>query len=89
LVQKGVTSVVAAGNEAQDAANVSPARTTEAITVGATDINDTLAGFSNYGTLVDILAPGVNILSSWNSRDYEYVSISGTSMGECARPVYF
>ena len=54
---------MAAGNENSDACAVSPARTAEAITVGATDTTDARASFSNYGTCLDIFAPGVNILS--------------------------
>lgn len=54
---QGVTVVVAAGNEFQDACNVSPASATDAITVGSTDIDDKFSYFSNYGKCVDILAP--------------------------------
>ena len=54
---QGVTVVVGAGNEYQDACNVSPASATGAITVGSTDKNDTFSNFSNYGKCVDILAP--------------------------------
>ena len=54
---QGVTVVVAAGNEAQDACNVSPASATGAITVGSTDKDDKFSDFSNYGKCVDILAP--------------------------------
>lgn len=69
---------VAAGNEAQNAANVSPASETSACTVGATDINDNMASFSNYGSVLDVFAPGVNIISTWlNGRTN---TISGTSM---------
>ena len=61
----GVFMAVAAGNEAQDAANSSPASEPTVYTVGATDSSDRLASFSNYGSIVDILAPGVSILSTW------------------------
>ena len=54
---QGVTVVVIAGNEYQDACNFSPASATGAITVGSTDKNDTFSNFSNYGKCVDILAP--------------------------------
>ena len=54
---QGVTVVVAAGNEYQDACNVSPASATGAIAVGSTDIEDKFSYFSNYGKCVDILAP--------------------------------
>ena len=65
VVSAGVFLAVAAGNEAQDASNSSPASEATAYTVGATDSSDRLASFSNYGTVVDILAPGVSILSTW------------------------
>lgn len=55
---KGVTVVVAAGNENQDASNVTPASCTGVITVGATTNSDTRASYSNYGSIVDIAAPG-------------------------------
>jgi hypothetical protein len=75
----GVPVVVAAGNENQNAANTSPARTPDAITVGAyDDSDDTLAYFSNFGSSVDLLAPGVNIRSCWLNNRYRV--LSGTSM---------
>jgi subtilisin len=94
-VNAGVTYVVAAGNESDDAANHVPAAYDEVITVSAladfngepggsanptcrTDGDDTLADFSNYGADVDIIAPGVCILSTW--KDGGYATISGTSM---------
>jgi subtilisin family serine protease len=71
--------VVAAGNENQNAANTSPARVVEAITVGAyNDRNNILENFSNYGTVVDLLAPGVDIRSCWLRNGYRV--LSGTSM---------
>ena len=60
---------VAAGNENQNAANVSPARVQGAITVGATTIRDDRASFSNFGAVVDIFAPGLNVISTWNEND--------------------
>ncbi|WP_134773952.1 S8 family peptidase [Ornithinimicrobium flavum] len=80
LTGAGVTTVVAAGNEDQDACNVSPARATSAITVGATDAADVRAGFSNYGSCVDLFAPGVSITSAWYRSDTQLSTISGTSM---------
>ena len=65
----GVTVVVAAGNDDDDACNYSPARAPSAITVGATDDTDTRAWFSNWGSCVDVFAPGVGVLSAWNSGD--------------------
>ncbi|ADV67955.1 S8 family peptidase [Deinococcus maricopensis] len=76
----GLTMVVAAGNENQDACNVSPARAPSAITVGATTNTDARSSFSNYGSCVDIFAPGSNITSSWNTSDTATNTISGTSM---------
>lgn len=78
LIASGVTCVIAAGNDNADANNTSPARVRQAITVGATDINDSRASFSNFGTAVDIFAPGVNVTSAW--WDGGYNTISGTSM---------
>lgn len=65
LVQAGVFLAVAAGNSAANAANYSPASETTACTVGATTNTDTLASYSNYGSVVDILAPGSSIVSSY------------------------
>jgi subtilisin len=94
-VNAGVTYVVAAGNESDDAANHVPAAYPEVITVSAladfdgepgglaaptcrADEDDTFANFSNYGAAVDIIAPGVCILSTWNDGGYN--TLSGTSM---------
>jgi subtilisin family serine protease len=72
---------VAAGNSfGADACNASPASTPRATTVGATDITDTVAAFSNLGTCLDLFAPGVNIYSAWATADNAYNTISGTSM---------
>ena len=76
----GVTYVVGAGNSNANACNYSPARVTEAITVGATTSTDAEASFSNYGTCVDLLAPGVSITSAWRTSDTATNTISGTSM---------
>lgn len=76
----GVTVVVAAGNEGQNACYVSPARSTAAVTVGATRTNDGLASFSNYGTCVDINAPGVAIRSAMHTSSSAVGDMSGTSM---------
>jgi subtilisin family serine protease len=79
-IADGVVYAIAAGNSSADASTASPARVAEAITVGATDINDGFASFSNYGPLVDILAPGVDITSAWRTSDVATNTISGTSM---------
>jgi cerevisin len=79
-VGAGVHVVVAAGNESQDANNSSPARSPAVITVGAVDIQDQLASFSNVGSPVDILAPGQDILSAGFEADDAVKNLSGTSM---------
>lgn len=77
----GVVPVVAAGNENQNAANSSPASAAGAITVGAIDQrNDRKASFSNFGAVVDIFAPGVNVVSVDGKSDNGSKSLSGTSM---------
>ncbi|KAK2141351.1 hypothetical protein LSH36_1114g00034 [Paralvinella palmiformis] len=64
LIDGGVTVCIAAGNSNADACRFSPARVADAITVGASGINDVSASFSNYGTCLDLFAPGVDILST-------------------------
>jgi len=78
MVSAGVFLAVAAGNDGANAANYSPASEASACTVCATDSSDTFASFSNYGSVVDVCAPGVSILSTWNNGGTN--SISGTSM---------
>jgi hypothetical protein len=80
VIQKGVTVVVAAGNSEVNACTASPARIAEAITVGATDRYDLRADYSNWGSCVDLFAPGTAINSAWNSSDTAYNTINGTSM---------
>jgi subtilisin family serine protease len=77
---RGVTVVVAAGNENQNACNVSPSRAPNAITVGSTTSSDARSSFSNYGSCVDVFAPGSNITSSWYTSTSATNTISGTSM---------
>ncbi|WP_405588471.1 S8 family serine peptidase [Streptomyces sp. NBC_01092] len=79
-IASGVTFAVAAGNESTNASTKSPARVTEAITVGATTSTDAKASYSNYGTVLDLFAPGSSITSAWNSGDTATNTISGTSM---------
>ncbi|MFE5945768.1 S8 family peptidase [Streptomyces sp. NPDC056480] len=79
-IASGVTYAVAAGNDSSNASNYSPARVAEAITVGSTTNTDARSSFSNYGTVLDIFAPGSSITSSWNSSDSATNTISGTSM---------
>jgi subtilisin family serine protease len=80
LVNAGVVVCVAAGNSTVDACTTSPADDPDVITVGATDQNDAKASFSNYGSCVDIFAPGVSIISSYYTSTSAYVYMSGTSM---------
>ncbi len=80
LLDLGVTVVVSAGNSNKDACQSSPARYQGSITVGASDITDLYASFSNYGPCVDIFAPGVGINSSVSSSNVAYNVYSGTSM---------
>jgi subtilisin family serine protease len=79
-IAKGVTYAVAAGNDHKDACRQSPAHAPAAITVGATDVNDTRATFSNYGSCLDIFAPGVRIPSAAHTSDTATKAMSGTSM---------
>ena len=79
-VSKGVTMVVAAGNSNANACNYSPARAPSAITVGATTSADARASYSNYGTCLDLFAPGSGITSAWHTSDSATNTISGTSM---------
>lgn len=79
-IASGITYGVAAGNESTNANTKSPARVAEAITVGATTNTDAKASYSNYGTILDLFAPGSNITSSWGTGDTATNTISGTSM---------
>jgi subtilisin family serine protease len=79
-INAGITFVVAAGNSSSNACNFSPARVAAAVTVGATDENDTRATFSNFGSCLDLFAPGVRIVSTWNSSNTATATLSGTSM---------
>ncbi|WP_329159617.1 S8 family peptidase [Streptomyces sp. NBC_01717] len=79
-IASGVTFAVAAGNESADASEGSPARVPEAITVASSTVDDEQSSFSNYGSVVDIYAPGSDITSSWNDSDDATNTISGTSM---------
>jgi subtilisin family serine protease len=79
-IRAQVTYVVAAGNGNSDAATYSPAGLPEAITVGATNGGDSRAEFSNYGSRLDVFAPGVAITSAWIGSDLMVATASGTSM---------
>src|SRR5687768_17962171 len=65
LVNAGVTVVVAAGNSNANACNYSPARAANAVTVGSTTSTDARSSFSNYGSCLDVFAPGSSITSAW------------------------
>jgi subtilisin family serine protease len=85
MIADGVATAIAAGNgnaggRAQDACKYSPARVSEAMTIGATDRSDTKASWSNYGNCVDWFAPGVGITSAWYNSNTATSTISGTSM---------
>ncbi|MGX4735201.1 S8 family peptidase [Kitasatospora griseola] len=79
-IASGLTYTVAAGNQGLDASQHSPARVASAITVGATDIEDDVASYSNYGPLVDLHAPGDEITSAGIAYDEDSDVMSGTSM---------
>jgi hypothetical protein len=79
-INSGVVYAIAAGNSNLNACNYSPARVAAAITVGATTSGDARASYSNFGTCVDIFAPGSGIVSSYNTSDNSSASLSGTSM---------
>jgi len=79
-VAAGIHFAVAAGNDNADSCNYSPAAAENAVTVGASALDDSRAYFSNYGKCNDIFAPGLNILSTWIGSKYAVNTISGTSM---------
>jgi subtilisin family serine protease len=79
-INAGVTYAVAAGNSNANAANFSPARVGAAITVGSSTSSDGRSSFSNFGSVVDIFAPGSSIRSAWYTSDTATNTISGTSM---------
>jgi len=79
-INDGVTFAIAAGNSNTNACNSSPARVANAITVGATTSTDARSSFSNFGTCLDIFAPGSSITSDWYSSNTATNTISGTSM---------
>jgi serine protease len=76
----GISSIVAAGNDNQDAINSTPCNAANSICVASSDSTNTLSSFSNWGTTVNIIAPGSSIMSSWYDADNSYMTISGTSM---------
>jgi hypothetical protein len=79
-INRGVTYVLAAGNESTDACSKSPASTPAAITVGSTTEHDSQSNFSNWGSCVDVYAPGSDITSAWHTSNTATNTIGGTSM---------
>ncbi|HWS33594.1 MAG TPA: S8 family peptidase [Actinoplanes sp.] len=79
-IAAGITYGVAAGNDNANASSYSPARVATAITVGATTSTDARASYSNYGSVLDIFAPGTSITSAWYTSTTATSTISGTSM---------
>ncbi|OXM61587.1 serine protease [Amycolatopsis sp. KNN50.9b] len=79
-IAAGVTYAVAAGNSNTNACTSSPSRVAAAITVGATTSTDARASYSNYGSCLDIFAPGSSITSAWIGSTSATNTISGTSM---------
>ncbi|MBA4159580.1 MAG: S8 family peptidase [Gemmatimonadetes bacterium] len=85
MIAAGVATAIAAGNgnqggREQDACKYSPARVTEAMTIGATTNTDAKTSWSNYGNCVDFFAPGASITSAWHTSNTATNTISGTSM---------
>jgi subtilisin family serine protease len=79
-INAGVTAVVAAGNDNANAGNYSPARVANALTIGSSTNTDARSSFSNYGSVVDLFAPGSSIYSTWYTSNTAYATLSGTSM---------
>jgi aqualysin 1 len=79
-IAAGVTYAVAAGNANANACNSSPARVPSALTVGSSTKADARSSFSNWGTCLDLFAPGSSITSAWYQSDTQIATVSGTSM---------
>ncbi|CAH7673513.1 subtilisin protease [Phakopsora pachyrhizi] len=79
-INKGIHFVASAGNQDEDACLSSPASCQNAVVVAASDIQDNRASYSNWGTCVDLFAPGSNVTSAWFTSDRATARISGTSM---------
>ncbi|KAI2602004.1 oryzin precursor [Hypoxylon sp. NC1633] len=78
--KQGVLTVAAAGNSDEDAKSLSPASAPNAMTVGAIGRGRSRSSFSNWGDLVDIFAPGENIVSAWTGNNSDTRLVTGTSM---------
>jgi subtilisin family serine protease len=79
-IASGVSYTVAAGGSATNAGNFSPARVTEALTIGASGMNDCISSSTNYGSVVDMFAPGVSIVGPWVTSDTATATLSGSSL---------
>ncbi len=79
-INNGIVFVIAAGNSNIDASRTSPSNVKNAIVVGASTIDDSKASYSNYGSTVDLYAPGSSITSAWINGNDNTNTISGTSM---------
>jgi subtilisin family serine protease len=80
VIADGITAVAAAGNSSIPSCNVSPARVPDAITVAATNSDDSRASYSNVGSCNDLFAPGTAIVSAGITGDTVLATRSGTSM---------
>ena len=80
MIADGVSTAIASGNESRNGCGGSPAAVAEGLVTGATDSNDARASFSNFGTCVDVHAPGVSIVSASPASNTATASLSGTSM---------
>jgi subtilisin family serine protease len=80
LANSGVFVSVGAGGDNGDACNVSPASAASAMTVAASTSSDAKASYTNYGSCVDIYAPGSSVISTWHTSTTATNTISGTSM---------
>ena len=86
-IAAGVPFAVAAGGSASDAANFSPARVTEALTIGASGMDDCVSSFSNFGAVVDMFAPGESITGPWPGGGTQTLSGSSVSAPHVAGAV--
>jgi subtilisin family serine protease len=80
MANAGIVSAVAAGNSSANACGFSPARAANAVTVGSTTTTDARSSFSNFGTCLDIFAPGSSITSDYIGSNSATAILSGTSM---------
>jgi aqualysin 1 len=76
LINSGVSVVVPAGSSGANACNFSPARVPQAITVGASNLNDSVSAASNFGSCIDLYAPGT-ATAAWHTSDTAYQTLSG------------